>query len=197
MYNYYKIVQNSNIKSILLGELYKMNNKIIKIVVCLLVFGAVTGSCYGYSKTLKDDEYVNIMNNYIGEMKSCTEHQGGSLFKSLFGNIDDNYLVPEIDKQKLLLSGISGLKENISTLKLRNKDTKERHQEIMNKYTEVINLLDKDIKVKKDTLNKKVNDSDKYKMITNIDPDIQKTIDKRFYEIGIILQNINVEKNSK
>lgn len=170
-----------------------MNNKIIKITLGILIIFILGGTCYGYSKTLKDEEYLILMNSSISNMKESTYHKGGSYWKSLFGSIDDNYLVPEIDKQTLLKNGVSKIKANTTDIKIRNKETKQMHQEIIDKYDDIIILLDKDIKIKTDILNNEGDDSTKYELIKNIDPTIKSDIEKKFYEIDLILQNIEVK----
>ena len=170
-----------------------MNKNIIKITSCLIILGAVTSSCYGYSKTLKDEEYVSLMNNYIAETSNKVNHKGGSQWKALFGNVEEDYLKPEIDKLNLLKAGTEGLKLRIADLKIRNKDTKEDNNKIISLYGDIISLLDIDITAKEKILNSKADASEKYGMIKSLDHSIEKKVEKKFYEVNMILQNIEVE----
>lgn len=169
-----------------------MNKKIIMFVTSILVLASVTVG-YGYSKKLTDMEYVTTMKTVISETYSKANHKGGSKFKAFFGDVDNNYLKPELDALNILKLGCENIKEKASTLDIRNKDTRELNNIIISKYEDSIELLDKDIAAKEKILKSNGTDADKYTMINKLDITIEEKIENNLYDVNTMLQKLEIK----
>ncbi|MGL4802010.1 MAG: hypothetical protein ACRC18_07065 [Cetobacterium sp.] len=170
-----------------------MNKKIIMITAAIVLLGAIATSTYAYNSKLSNKEYLSIMNESIDITSETIHHKGGSQWKALFGSVDDGYLKPEIDRLTILKTGCENLRDKALSLNIRSKDTKEINNTIISKYNNVIKLIDKDIAAKTELLNLDIDEHEKFKKLSTLDPSIKTDIDKNFYEINTLLQKLEIE----
>lgn len=121
-------------------------------IVSVIVFATSTVS-FANDKELSNKEYINTLNNYVGEMKSETDVKEGNLISSVLGGFDDEYLSKDINRLRLLKDGCDSLVDNMKEVKLLDKTLQHKHNNLMSRYENVSERLTKVINEKENLLN--------------------------------------------
>lgn len=140
-----------------------------KTIIALLLTIGVTGSAYAANESSKLDnnEYINKLNNSIGEMNTCILDEGDAF--DLVFNIKKGYLSKSIEAMDSRIENYLSLVESMDETKIRDKDLQLKHNELMNYYIEIT----EDIKVindkQKDLLEKNYNGFATFKELLDLE----------------------------
>ncbi len=162
-----------------------------KIITTTFILIALTGNSMAYTHELNNNEYINKLNTYVGEMKLETDVSGGSILKSLVFGVDEGYLQPDISKLKKIRSSLCGLISNIENESIQDKELQARHNEFISESKIVVKLLDKDIDAKKEVLETQVNGLVKIGKLLKIDNNESKKVNDHIEKANEIYKEMN------
>jgi hypothetical protein len=150
-------------------------------------------SCISFAtdKEMTNQEYINVLNNYVGEMKEITDIKEGSLFKSITKGFDDGYLVPDINRLVVLKDSCKSIADNMKDFKLSNKQMQSKHNELINKYYEVSDSLNDVLVAKQNLLNKDLGTTVKFGKLCVIDLSKSYVTNDKIEELNNIYKDIN------
>ncbi len=162
-----------------------------KIITTTFILIALTGNSMAYTHELNNNEYINKLNTYVGEMKLETDVSGGSILKSLVFGVDEGYLQPDISKLEKIRSSLCGLISNIENESIQDKELQARHNEFISESKIVVKLLDKDIDAKKEVLETQVNGLVKIGKLLKIDNNESKKVNDHIEKANEIYKEMN------
>ena len=105
---------------------------------------------------ISNKEYINTLNNYIGEMKNETDIKEGNLLSSIIVGFDNGYLNPDIERLSALKYNCDNIYNDLKDLKLEDKIMQNKHNELISKYKDVSNKLNDVLIAKEKLLNKDI-----------------------------------------
>lgn len=140
-----------------------------KILLTSIFILSMSCSSFASDKEMTSQEYINKLNNYVGEMKNVTDIKEGTIFKSITKGFDSGYLVPDINRLEVLTDNCEGIADNMKGFKLEDRQLQVKHDELVNQYYEVYNSLNEVLIAKKDLLNKDLNTAIKFGKLCVID----------------------------
>lgn len=140
-----------------------------KILLTSIFILSMSCNSFASNREMTSQEYINKLNNYVGEMKDVTDIKEGTIFKSVTKGFDNGYLVPDINRLEVLTDSCKGIADNMKGFKLENKQLQIKHNELVNQYYEVYNSLNKVLIAKNDLLNKDLNTAVKFGKLCLID----------------------------
>lgn len=162
-----------------------------KIITTIFILIALTGNSMAYTHELNNNEYINKLNTYVGEMKLETDVSGGSILKSLVSGVDEGYLQPDISKLEKIRNSLCGLISNIENESIQDKELQARHNEFISESKIVVKLLDKDINAKKEVLETQVNGLVKIGKLLKIDNNESKKVNDHIEKANEIYKEMN------
>lgn len=162
-----------------------------KIITTIFILIALTGNSMAYTHELNNNEYINKLNTYVGEMKLETDVSGGSILKSLVSGIDEGYLQPDISKLEKIRNSLNGLIANIENESIKDKELQSRHNEFISESKIVVKLLDKDIIAKKEVLETQAHGLVKIGKLLRIDNNESKKVNDHIEKVNKIYKEMN------
>lgn len=162
-----------------------------KIITTIFILMALTGNSIASTHELNNNEYINKLNTYVGEMKLETSVSGGSILKSIVSGVDEGYLQPDISKLEKIRNSLSGLISNIENESIQDKELQARHDEFISESKIVVKLLDKNISAKKEVLETQVNGLVKIGKLLKIDNNESKKVNDHIEKANKIYKEMN------
>lgn len=159
-------------------------------IITLLLTVGISGSVYAANESIKLDnnEYINKLNDSIGEMNLCISEEGDA-FDLLF-NIKKGYLSKTIESMDSKIENYSSLVDSMREFKIRNKDLQSKHNELMNYYEEISSDLKIINEKQKGLLDKDYNGFSTFKELLNIQEEHGDILNNKIDAANVIYQEI-------
>ena len=128
-----------------------------KILASLLIIGAfTTSSVFAYNKNveLNTEEYINLINTNISELRTKMEDKEKANLGTIFLNgIEEGYIIPSINNDMKLNKVITELVNNVKDVKIYNKKLQNKHDKLILALNNLTELVNSSIKCKNEILN--------------------------------------------
>lgn len=159
-------------------------------IITLILTLGVSGSVYAANESTKLDtnEYINELNNSIGEMNTCISEEGDAF--DLVFNVKKGYLTKTIDSIDSKIENYLSLVESMKDIRIKDKSLQSKHDELMDYYIKVSNELKVANDKQKELLEKDYNGFATFKELLDIEGEYGDNLNSIIDESNIIYQDI-------
>lgn len=162
-----------------------------RLIMTSIIIASMTYTGFATEKEISNKDYINTLNNYVGEMKENTDIKEGNFISSTFKGVDRGYLIPDINRLEVLKENCEGIFLSMTSIVLEDKLMQSKHNGLVDKYREVIVSLDEVLVSKRKLLNQDTNSIVKFGKLFIIDNTKTYTANEKIEELNKIYKDIN------
>lgn len=164
-----------------------------KILVSIVLFAMTTGSSLAYNDNLNAEQYINVLNTSIGEMKDEIEPKEEATLMNILvnGGIKEGYIKPSINNDVKLKNCLIGLIDNMEDTKISNSILEKKHSELMSQMSELVTLLDDTISCRMEILNSDSTSFKKAKDLLTKDESKVQLVNDKIDQVNLTYETIN------